>query len=305
MAPWNRDYGKVRKSENHSAFNKHMSKPTHSKANLTQNLFLFLGICIGSLPISARTTLTPSQPFGNADEVVDVEVYLSSDDAEVVGAQFTLQYDPSMMTIGDVSLGNASSNHEIFDEQSDGKISITVLSMTNAAFSNGTLSNISFTLERDVPEDASPLTLLETETLLVTKEGESESFEAIQKINELFLQYAAQGDASKPSTARAVEFSGISDGTDSTYLWDFGDGTTKTGANVSHVYDLPNSYLITMTASNFLGTKTSVKRVSVSAPYWSIDSTDLGLGWKSFEWFGSFYPNEGNNWLFHEDLGWL
>ena len=60
-----------------------------------------------------------------------------------------------------------------------------------------------------------------------------------------------------------------------------------------------------MTASNFLGTKTSVKRVSVSAPYWSIDSTDLGLGWKSFEWFGSFYPNEGNNWLFHEDLGWL
>lgn len=41
-----------------------------------------------------------------------------------------------------------------------------------------------------------------------------------------------------------------------TYSWDFGDGTTGTGANVSHTYAEPGTYTVTLTASNASGTDT-------------------------------------------------
>ena len=40
-------------------------------------------------------------------------------------------------------------------------------------------------------------------------------------------------------------------------------------------------------------------------PYWDIDAQDLGSGWKSFDWFGSFYDNTDTPWIYHEHLGWL
>ena len=266
---------------------------------------LLLASALPFLGLTGRTTLTPSQPSGAQGDVVNVEVHFSSDTTEVVGAQFTLTYDPAVMTAGEISTGTAVSNHEVFDEQSSGKISVTLLSMSNAVFTTGTLATISFTLESAVSETTSSVSLVDAETLLVTKAGAKESYEAIQKINDLFLQYAAQGEASKPSTARSITFSATGDGSDASYLWDFGDGTTMTGKDASHVYKTPSSYLITMTATNFLGSKTSSKRVTVEAPYWALDATDLGLGWKSFDWFGKFYQASNSAWMYHEKLGWL
>lgn len=42
-----------------------------------------------------------------------------------------------------------------------------------------------------------------------------------------------------------------------TYSWTFQDGTTSTGATVSHVYQQPNSYVITYSASNPVGSKSN------------------------------------------------
>ena len=273
--------------------------------NMQNKLILLLSSALPFFCLQGRTTLTPSQPYGETGEVVSVEVHFSSETTEVVGAQFTLEYDPALMTVGEIAKGTGVSNHEVFDEQSSGKISVTLLSMTNAAFTSGTLASISFTLESPVSQETSSVSLVADETLLVTKAGDKESYEAIQKINELFLQYAAQGEASKPSTARSIDFSATDDGSDATYLWDFGDGTTVSGKSASHVYKTPNSYLITMTATNFLGSKTSTKRVTVEAPYWALDATDLGFGWKSFDWFGKYYEVPDSPWMYHEKLGWM
>ena len=46
----------------------------------------------------------------------------------MVRAQFTLTYDPAVMTCGEISTGTAVSNRKVFDEQSSGKISVTLLS---------------------------------------------------------------------------------------------------------------------------------------------------------------------------------
>jgi PKD repeat protein len=42
----------------------------------------------------------------------------------------------------------------------------------------------------------------------------------------------------------------INSGTNVTYTWDFGDGSTGTGQNVTHLYDLPGTYMVTVTAVN-------------------------------------------------------
>ena len=273
----------------------------------TMNKFIFtLAFLFTLLSVSqARTTLTASQPYGLRGEVVQVEVHYSSDSSEVVGAQFTLEYDPAQMTVGEVLEGNASADHELFDEQETGKISLTLLSMTNKAFSAGTLASISFTLDADLSQETPAVTLLPEETLLVTKAGEKESYEAIQKINDLFLKYAAEGVASKPSVSRSLSFSAEDDGSDTSYQWDFGDGTVKSGKEATHVYKTPDSYLITITASNFLGSKESTRRITVNAPYWALDADELGNGWKSFDWFGAFYQTTDSPWIFHQNLGWL
>lgn len=268
-------------------------------------LFFLPVFLIPFLNTNGRTTLTPSQPSGERGDVVTVDVHFYSDSAEVVGAQFTLEYDPAQMTAGEIKGGDSLADHEVFDQQEAGKISISLLSMTNKEFSDGILTSIAFTLDADLSEDSVACTLLEDETILATKTGEKESYEAIQKINDLFLKYAADGSAAKPSIARSVSFNAVDDGSDTTYLWDFGDGESATGSNVSHVYKTPDSYLITITASNFLGTKETKRRITINAPYWALDAEDLGSGWKSFDWFGNFYDGTGSPWIYHQNLGWL
>ena len=93
-------------------------------------LFLFSSL------LDARTTLTPSQPIGSTGDESLVELYFSSQTVEVVGAQFTLQYDPAALEIGEILPGSSVQDHELFDEQDStaGTISITLLSMTNKKF---------------------------------------------------------------------------------------------------------------------------------------------------------------------------
>lgn len=50
----------------------------------------------------------------------------------------------------------------------------------------------------------------------------------------------------------------------SQYLWDFGDGTTDTGAIVSHTYTVNNQYNIKLTANNNCGTDSAVVSVNVT-----------------------------------------
>jgi subtilisin family serine protease len=45
------------------------------------------------------------------------------------------------------------------------------------------------------------------------------------------------------------------------------------------------------------------KSTSPTVPLWS-DSSDLSHGWKSFEWFGSFWESS-TPWVYHVSLGWL
>jgi len=66
----------------------------------------------------------------------------------------------------------------------------------------------------------------------------------------------------------AVNFSSVGttdlDGTVASYLWDFGDGATSTQPSPQHTYTTPGKYVVTLTATDNLGARTS-ETVSIDA----------------------------------------
>jgi len=61
--------------------------------------------------------------------------------------------------------------------------------------------------------------------------------------------------ASSPTTLGTATFftATIGDGTNATYVWDFGDGDTGSGATVTHIYVALGAYTATVTATNGAG----------------------------------------------------
>ena len=65
---------------------------------------------------------------------------------------------------------------------------------------------------------------------------------------------------------RTVQFSANARGDEPvTYTWDFGDGTTGTGATASHVYREVGTYTVTLTATNAIGSDTRSITVTAEA----------------------------------------
>jgi PKD repeat protein len=78
-------------------------------------------------------------------------------------------------------------------------------------------------------------------------------------------------DKTKGMTPFTVHFSDMSTGNPTGWKWDFGDGTTSTGQNPSHVYNtsgtsVTSKYTVTLTATNVNGEsiKTKVDYITVT-----------------------------------------
>ena len=82
---------------------------------------LFILFFLSSSSLFSRTTLTPSQPSGERGDVISIDLHFTSDSAEVVGAQFALEYDPAQMTVGEITKGSAITDHEVLTNREMGK----------------------------------------------------------------------------------------------------------------------------------------------------------------------------------------
>jgi len=68
---------------------------------------------------------------------------------------------------------------------------------------------------------------------------------------------------SSPKAGQIVQFADTSLGDPTSWLWSFGDGSTSTTRNPSHVFAASGSYTVTLTATNNTGSKTSSQTVKV------------------------------------------
>lgn len=56
-----------------------------------------------------------------------------------------------------------------------------------------------------------------------------------------------------------VDFTDLSSGGPTAWLWEFGDGTTSPEQSPSHTYETPGTYTVSLTVSNFIGSDTETK----------------------------------------------
>lgn len=97
-----------------------------------------------------------------------------------------------------------------------------------------------------------------------------------------------------------IEFTSAA-GNETTYFWDFGDGTTSTLANPEHEYSAPGQYLVTLTVSNACFTDTETMPVSVqnfiSINLFGFDTTGCAPHPLDM-WNGSYNPSDIWYWEF-------
>ena len=68
-----------------------------------------------------------------------------------------------------------------------------------------------------------------------------------------------------PAPGQTVQFSDTTSGSPSSWGWNFGDGSTSTAKNPSHVYARQGSYIVSLTASNSSTSKQGSKTLTVAS----------------------------------------
>ncbi|MDD4521736.1 MAG: PKD domain-containing protein [Methanosarcina sp.] len=115
-----------------------------------------------------------------------------------------------------------------------------------------------------------------------------------------------------------VQFTDKSTGTPTSWIWDFGDGTSSTEKNPVHTYSTAGTYTVNLTVSNENGTSSKLAKINISKqsvppvfPGYTNPPTDPnhdnlyedinGNGILDFDDVVACYDNMG--WI--EDMGWI
>ena len=69
-----------------------------------------------------------------------------------------------------------------------------------------------------------------------------------------------------PTTGQAIQFADTSTGSPTSWLWNFGDGTTSSAQNPSHAYAAAGSKTVTLTITSATSSNTSTRTISVATP---------------------------------------
>ncbi|MFI8696771.1 PKD domain-containing protein [Dietzia maris] len=116
--------------------------------------------------------------------------------------------------------------------------------------------------------DDAAILLLRSVRIISAPVGESGS-QLIGSINPSFgPQVPTASFTATPTSGRAplaVNFTDTSRGIPTTWLWNFGDGTTSTQQNPTKTYSTPGTYSVQLTASNSLGTNTVTRSALITA----------------------------------------
>ena len=214
---------------------------------------------VSTTPVGLAVTYIASDaPSGDSSTPLSVGVYLNSNDG-VTAIQFDVHPKSSVGSLGAASLGVSQLSDQRVDAAglSNGAMRLVVSSPTNSALGNGQMVAIPITLTTFVQAGTSAVSI---DNIIISRNnGTSVSYLTSQAA---LSGLTAQNDGPK-TLGQTIHFSAsVVAGSNPTYAWDFGDGTTATGMVTNHSYAQTGDYTTTLTASNLFG---SVKATTVAS----------------------------------------
>lgn len=155
-------------------------------------------------------------------------------------------------------VANAGLNQTVSDTDGNGVESVT-LDGSGSYDSDGTIVSYKWSEGATLLDTTAMITYdfavgTHIVTLTVTDDdGATASDEVVVTVNENQAPFANAGPDQSAYVSEAVYFDGsgsTDDGTIVSYDWDFGDGTTGTGASVSHIYSAVGTYDAVLTVTD-------------------------------------------------------
>lgn len=133
-------------------------------------------------------------------------------------------------------------------------------------------------------QDPSPLPILPA---LKSISLRWQTYTGIPFINNFYCDTSSISSIYKPYFGVGDEiyfYCGV-DGVPTSYLWDFGDGTTSTDKDPIHIYTLPATYTVSLTATNSYGsdTMTKVNYMVIVNSYPSLKSISIQFGRPTYQ----------------------
>jgi len=276
-------------------------------------------------PAVENATITPRAPVGS--EILNFTAESTNGNLVtfdawnlIPSAQYTIKEDGSVKSTQLANeTGHISWNNDVWSEH----IYTVILSPPVAAFSASPLSGaattyVTFTDESTLGPtswlwdfgDGTTSTLQNpvhtystngtfTVNLTVSNAAGSDSEVKTDYITITDAVYAPVASFSANVTSGAlpldVLFTDSSTNTPTSWLWNFGDGTTSTDQNPEHTYSVDGSYTVTLTASNAAGSNTYIKSSYISAGTTTSFSLSYVMWWLRVHtpWWGLAYPLVG------------
>ncbi|WP_445475397.1 PKD domain-containing protein [Methanococcoides methylutens] len=217
---------------------------------------------------ATEVTLEPSTQIVTAGESFTVDVFVTPD-TEIAGLQFDLEFDSSKIQIDSVSEGRFLNQNGISTFFNSGNIDNTVGILSDVYGSaigpSSMLSSESFaTITMSVKEQATNTSTIFLKNVIISDpSGNLLDFQVtdlILIINE--VPVAVANGPSEVNEGDLISFSASGsydpDGVELTsYEWDFNDGTTASGLEVTHVYANNGVYTVILMVTDDQGTSTS------------------------------------------------
>jgi PKD repeat protein len=207
-------------------------------------------------------------------QTVDIPINLMITDADLYGADLTLSYDPTHITVTHVGLGTLAGGWSLASN-------LTIPGVVKIAMAGATPINTNGEL---IVLSVDAIGTPGSETALSLTTGALNEGAIPSTLNAGMVRIAIPAVADFSATPLAgpapllVNFSNFSSGDWTTSTWDFGDGNTSVSPNPSHQYSSAGSFTISLTVSGQGGSDTktinsyiqvSTLSVSGNIQYWS------------------------------------
>lgn len=168
-----------------------------------------------------------------------------------------------------LSVASSSLTVEVRNQYTDGPISGAMVSISGPVSKSGVTGEDGRAVFSDLPYGTYDLVVSvedfpNTHSHTIEVNGDTTTYVLFGFTKAYFTYSPVQALVNEAIIFNASSSTSSADITE--FKWDFGDGTTATGATPTHVYNQEGSYAVVMTINSSVGTSTYTQQLNVAEP---------------------------------------